>query len=226
MRCTNCGKNCKILGMRDIIGYVREHFEVHEHVSDKTLREKIISVIGEDAWKAAERKIGEKKTGHFFSQDELRRIVYETPFFDYLLERASERFRVRHVQGEQFVQWWADLKIGAEGAQALASEMLDLAFNLCVQLYAEGRLSPLPSVDCQSAGKVDALLDLLKKALMFYPEYADMFGGECGAVAKPEEECQAERISDLVAEKLAPILASTEPQSTMPSSGKHGTFRD
>ena len=231
--CTKCTENCKNMGMQDIIEYVREFFEIHEHVSDETLRIKIKSVIGEGAWNASERKMGEKRIKHFFSQDELHRIIYDPSLYGYLLERASERSRVSIVQGAEFRAWWDSQKIGAEGFQSLASKLVDLAYNLCNDVYAEGHLPPLPKVDCEGEEKIEILFELLKKALMFYPQYADRFGGECGAAAQTEEERLAERVSGLVAEKLAPMLASADakpqtrpPEAKPPISGKHGTFRD
>ena len=231
MECRKCRENCQNFGMRDIIEYVREFFEVEDYVTDKTLREKIISVIGAEAWEASERKIGQKRTAHFFTQDELQKIVFETPLYDYLLERASERARIGLVQGAEFREWWRGLNIGVESYHDLASRLVDLAFNLCNDVYADGRLPPLPKVDSESEEKIDIAFELLKKALIFYPQYADRFGGESEAAARAEEKCQVERISDRVVEKLAPMFTGTEPQpkppeEKPPSGGKHGTFRD
>ena len=224
MDCTNCGNNCQILATQDIIKYCREHFEISDTVSDKTMREKIKSVVGAEKWAAAERPIKGERTGYFFTQDELQQIVFETPLYDYLLERASERSRVAYTKGMPFLEWWTDMNIGKEGYDALASKLMDLSFNLCMQLYGEGRLSPLPPVSTESMEKVNAIFEVIKQGFMFYPQFADMFGGESVQESQSAEERQAERTADLVAEKLTPILTTPPPKAEPRTPNKHGTF--
>ena len=206
--CTNCGNNCQILATQDIIKYCREHFEISDTVSDQTMREKIKSVVGAEKWAAAERPIKGNRTGYFFTQDELKQIVFETPLYDYMLERASERSRVAYTKGMPFLEWWADMNIGKEGYDSLASKLMDLSFNLCMQLHGEGLLPLLPSPPSETEEKVDAIFEVIKKGLMFYPQFADMFGGESVQETQSAEERLAERVADLVAQKLA-----TKPQT-------------
>ena len=221
--CTNCGRNCQILATQDIIKYCREHFEISDTVSDKTMREKIKSVVGAEKWAAAEQQ-HKGKPIFLFTQDELQQIVFETPLYDYMLERASERSRVAYTKGMPFLEWWTDMNIGKEGYDALASKLMDLSFNLCMQLHGEGLLSPLPPVPTENMEKVDAIFEVIKKGLMFYPQFADMFGGESVQESQSAEERQAERVADLVAQKLA-TKPQTEAESEPRTQNKHGTFR-
>jgi len=219
MECTNCGNNCKILATQDIIQYCREHFEIDDTVSDKTMREKIKSVVGAEKWAAAEER-RKGKPVFLFTQDELQQIVFETPLYDYMLERASERSRVAYTQGMPFLEWWNDVNIG-EGYDALASKLVDLSFNLCMQLHGEGLLPPLPPPPTEIEEKADAIFEVIKQGLMFYPQFADMFGGESVQETQSADERQAERIADLVAQKLVtkpPQKAEPRPQN------KHNTF--
>ena len=222
--CTKCRENCKNLATQDIIAYCRDFFEIGEEVSDRTMRERIKKEVGAEKWAAAEVPTKGKRTGFFFTQEELQQIVFETSLYDYMIERASERARVMHIQGKPFHDWWADMEIGADGYQALASKLMDLSFNLSMQVYGEGLLPPIMERKYKDEEKVEVLFETIKKALMFYPQFADMFGGESEQEAKPEDERLAERVADLVAQKLA-TKPQTEAEPKPRTQNKHGTFR-
>ena len=221
--CTNCRENCKNFATQDIIEYCREHFEISDTVSDQTVREKIKSVLGAERWAAAEVQIRGRKTFRF-THEELQQIVFQTPLYDYLLERASERARTFRVQGMPFRDWVNHPPTSPEGWQMVASKLMDLVSTLCMQVYGEGLLPPLPPPPAEIEEKADAIFEVFKQGLMFYPQFADMFGGESVKDAKTEDERQAERIADLVAEKLRPILTTPPPKAEPRPQNKHRTF--
>ena len=220
-----CPENCQHFAMQDIISYCRNFFEIGPDVSDLTMRERIKKEIGAEKWAAAKRPLGERKFGYFFTQDELQKYVFETSLYGYFLERASDRARIALTEGKPFLEWWNGLNIGAEGYQALASQLVDLAFELCMQVHGERLVPPIIERVYTDEEKVEAIFEQIKTALMFYPQFADMFGGESEQAKQEENERLAERVSELVAERIAPMLAKPTAEAEPRPQNKHGTFK-
>jgi len=60
---------------------------------------------------------------------------------------------------------------------------------------------------------------------MFYPQFADMFGGESEQAKQEDSEHLAKRVACLVAERLVPLLEKPPTETTLQPQNKHGTFK-